>query len=152
MSLAVGSSVPTFSLPTNGGKLLSNDDVSKGVGIIYFYPKDATPGCTCEAQDFRDFKSQLESLNAFVVGVSKDSVESHDEFVRDLDLNFPLISDDGTLCEAFGVWKLRKRGAVEMMGIERSTFVLKDGVIQKEWRGMKATGHAAEVIEAIQSM
>ncbi|PXF46153.1 putative peroxiredoxin bcp [Gracilariopsis chorda] len=152
MSLAVGSPIPSFTLPTDGAKTLSTTDISKGPAIIYFYPKDATPGCTCEAQDFRDFKPQLEQMGATVVGVSKDSVESHDAFVNDLSLNFPLISDDGTLCEAFGVWKLRKRGDREFMGIERSTFLLKDGVIVKEWRGMKATGHAAQVMDALKAL
>lgn len=106
MSLSVGSPLPSFSLPATGTGTLSADDVSAGPTILYFYPKDATSGCTVEAKDFRDMYDQLKTLGATVVGVSKDDMDSHDKFVADLNLPFPLISDDGTLSEAFGVWKV----------------------------------------------
>lgn len=106
MEVGVGSAIPTFDLPTNGGGSLSDADVAKGPTIVYFYPRDATPGCTTEAKDFRDLLPQLADVGASVVGVSKDSVESHDRFVAALDLPFPLVSDDGTLVEGFGVWKV----------------------------------------------
>lgn len=106
MELAVGSSLPKFSLPASGGGTISSDDIKTGTTIVYFYPRDATPGCTTEAQDFRDLMPKLKDKGVGVIGVSKDSVESHDKFVKDQQLPFPLISDDGTLCEAFGVWKV----------------------------------------------
>lgn len=108
MTVTVGSPAVDFSLPISGGGTLSSADLqSKATSvIIYFYPRDATPGCTTEAKDFRGLKPELDELNATVVGVSRDSVESHDAFVKDLDLNFPLITDDGTLTEGYGVWKV----------------------------------------------
>ncbi|CDF37712.1 unnamed protein product [Chondrus crispus] len=154
MSVTVGSPAVDFSLPTSGGGTLSAADLQAKAEfvIIYFYPRDATPGCTTEAKDFRDLAPQLEQLNATVVGVSRDSVESHDAFVKDLDLNFPLITDDGTLTEGYGVWKLRKLGDKEMMIVERSTFILRGGKVVKEWRGVKSTGHAAAVVESLKSL
>lgn len=101
-----GNDLLDFSLPTNGGGTLTADDIKTGPTIVYFYPRDATPGCTTEAKDFRDLHEELEGLGAKVVGVSKDSVESHDKFVAKHELPFPLISDDGTLVEGFGVWKV----------------------------------------------
>lgn len=109
MELGVGSDLPVFSLPTNGGGTLSSDAVSTGLTILYFYPRDATPGCTTEAKDFRDMMGTLVEMGVSVVGVSKDSVESHDKFVAKYSLPFPLVSDDGTLSEAFGVWKVCMR-------------------------------------------
>lgn len=101
-----GTDLLDFSLPTNGGGTLTTDDIKAGPTIVYFYPRDATPGCTTEAKDFRDLQDELNELGAKVVGVSKDSVESHDKFVAKHELPFPLISDDGTLVEGFGVWKV----------------------------------------------
>lgn len=112
MSASVGSPVVDFALPVTGGATLSMADLfqkAKTV-ILYFYPRDATPGCTVEAGDFRDLLPQLEEMNATVVGVSRDSVDSHDTFSQELSLNFPLISDDGTLTEGYGVWKVRILG------------------------------------------
>lgn len=106
MQVEVGSEIPTFSLPTNGGGTMTNEDLSKGTYILYFYPRDNTPGCTVEAKDFKDYMVSLEPFNVKVVGASRDSVESHDQFVADYGLTFPLISDDGTLSEAFGVSKV----------------------------------------------
>lgn len=94
----------------------------------------------------------IRAAGAQVVGVSKDSVESHVAFGTELGLNFVLVSDDGTLCEAFDVWKLKKRGEEERMGIERSTFILEDGKIVREWRGMKAGGHVKEVVDALKAL
>lgn len=105
--LSVGDDLPDFSLPSSGGGTVSSEDIKEGPTVMYFYPRDATPGCTTEAKDFRDLMEELKEMGVSVFGVSKDSVESHDKFVKDLDLPFPLISDDGTLCEAFNVWKVR---------------------------------------------
>lgn len=106
MDVGVGSDLPEFNLPTNGGGMMSSQEISNGTTIMYFYPRDATPGCTTEAKDFRDLMPQLEELKVGVLGVSKDSVDSHDKFVDKFDLPFPLISDDGTLSEGLGVWKV----------------------------------------------
>lgn len=106
MQVEVGSEIPTFELPTNGGGTMTNEDLSKGTYILYFYPRDNTPGCTVEAKDFKDYMVSLEPFNVKVVGASRDSVESHDQFVAEYGLTFPLISDDGTLSEAFGVSKV----------------------------------------------
>lgn len=109
MTLSEGQIVPSFSQSATNGQTVTQTDISSGKTVIYFYPRDATPGCTTEAQDFRDMKEELEQLQTKVYGVSKDSIESHEQFVKDQSINFPLISDDGTLCEAFGVWKVSNR-------------------------------------------
>lgn len=106
MTLSEGQTVPNFSQVATGGQTITQADISSGKVVVYFYPRDATPGCTTEAQDFRDMKQELANLQTKVYGISKDSIESHEQFVKDQSINFPLISDDGTLCEAFGVWKV----------------------------------------------
>lgn len=117
MQIEVGNEIPTFSLPTNGGGTMTDSDFSSGKTILYFYPRDATPGCTTEAKDFKDYMRSLEPFDVKVVGVSKDSVESHDKFVADLGLTFPLISDDGTLSDAFGVSKVSRSLQYVWIGI-----------------------------------
>lgn len=154
MTASVGNQAVEFNLPINGGKMLSMDDLNKKADIVvlYFYPKDATSGCTVEAKDFRDLLPQFQQLNATVVGISSDSVESHDAFVQDLQLTFPLISDDGTLVDGYGAWKMKDFGTGEMKVINRSTFVIQKGQVVKEWRGVKSGGHAAEVLEAVKQL
>lgn len=155
MAVAVGGAAVDFSLPATGvdaGKLSLGDLEGNKAVVLYFYPKDATPGCTVEAGDFRDAKSVLEPLGCAVVGVSKDDVESHEDFAKDECLNFPLVSDDGTLCEGYGVWKERNMFGKTFMGIERSTFLLIGGKVVKEWRGVKSGGHAADVVEAVKEL
>ena len=149
------STISTIALPASGteaGSLSLADataSASKGIVILYFYPRDCTPGCTTEAKDFRDFKSDLDSLGAVVLGVSPDDKASHENFASKESLNFSLLCDDGTLADAFNAWK---QHPVFGKVINRSTFILKDGAVVKEWRGVKATGHAAEVVAAVREL
>lgn len=152
-SVGEGSRAPSFgSVPISGGDSLSSDDLG-GLYIIYFYPRDATSGCTCEAVDFTTMLPDLQAVGAKIVGVSRDSVESHDQFVKDSSIGFPLIADvDGHVSDAYGTYKLRNVFGKEMMMIERSTFIIKDGVIVKAWRGIKADGHAKQVVSALRDL
>lgn len=154
MSLNTGDPIPDFTLPTDGGSTLSRADLKGGAAVLYFYPKDNTSGCTKEAQAFRDAFDEFAAAGARIVGVSKDSVASHDKFKEKQDLNFTLVSDgDGILCEAFGVWVEKSMYGKKYMGIERATFLAdENGVIRRVWRKVKVPGHAAEVLEAVKSL
>jgi len=145
---------PAFDLPTNNGSSLQLSDLKEKVVVLYFYPKDMTPGCTTESQDFRDRIKDFEKAGAVIVGVSKDSVARHNKFVAKHDLPFLLVSDEeGTLCEDYGVWKLKKLYGREFMGIERSTFIIDDsGVIRHMWRKVRVKGHVEEVLSAVQAL
>lgn len=152
--LAAGDKIPAFSLPIDGGDVLSSQDLKGKIAVIYFYPKDSTPGCTTEAVDFRDLAKDFEKAGAVVVGVSKDSVKRHDAFKAKQELNFPLISDEtSTLCEDFGVWQLKKNYGREYMGIVRATFLADaKGVIRHVWPKVKVKGHAADVLAAVKAL
>lgn len=154
MSLDVGDKAPDFSLPTDGAGTLSLKDLKGKTVVLYFYPKDMTPGCTTEAQDFRDLAKQFEKAGAVVVGASKDSVKRHDNFKAKHDLNFQLVSDEeGTLCEDYGVWQKKKLYGREFMGIVRATFIIDaKGKVAKVWPKVKVKGHAQEVLEAVQAL
>jgi peroxiredoxin Q/BCP len=154
MSLNPGDPIPEFTLPTDGGRTLSLADLKGEKSILYFYPKDNTSGCTKEAQAFRDSLGDFAAAGARIVGISKDSVASHDKFKDKQNLNFTLISDvDGTLCEAFGVWVEKSMYGRKYMGIERATFLADaDGVVRRVWRKVKVPGHAAEVLEAAKNL
>lgn len=119
--------------------------------VIYFYPKDSTPGCTTEGQDFRDLYDEFQALNTDILGVSRDSLRSHENFRAKHSFPFQLISDpDETLCKHFDVIKLKKLYGKEYLGIDRSTFLIdKEGVLRQEWRKVKVKGHAAEVLERV---
>jgi peroxiredoxin Q/BCP len=145
--LNAGDRAPDFSLPTDGNGKASLSDFKGKKLVIYFYPKDDTPGCTTESCGFRDSITEFKKLGLAVVGVSKDSVKSHDKFKKKYDLNFPLISDEeGTMCEAYGVWKEKSMYGKKYMGIERSTFLInEDGKIAHVWRNVKVPGHVDEV-------
>ena len=120
-----------------------------GTVVLYFYPKDNTPGCTQEACDFRDNFNRLTN-KATVIGVSPDNIKSHQKFQKDHGLNFILLSDpEHTLSEKFGVWQEKSMYGKKYMGISRSTFLIKDGLIKKEWRDVKVKGHVDEVIESL---
>ncbi len=149
-----GDKVPNVSLPDEEGRPVSFADLEGQVYVLYFYPKDDTPGCTKEACAFRDNFAQLGRLDAKVFGISRDDAESHRKFKEKFDLNFPLLSDlDGSVCDTFGVWKLRSMYGKEFMGIERSTFLVgKDGKIAKAWRKVNVEGHVDEVIAAISAL
>ncbi len=154
MTLDAGDKAPDFDLPTDGGGSLGLKDLAGKTVVLYFYPKDSTPGCTQEAKDFRDMTAELEAAGAMVVGVSKDSVASHDKFKAKQELPFSLISDgEGELCEAFGVWKEKKNYGRVYMGVERSTFLIDGaGVVRKAWRKVRVKGHAEEVLEAAKAL
>jgi len=122
--------------------------------VLYFYPKDDTPGCTREACAFRDARDRLQEAGAVVLGVSRDSVASHGRFHRKHGLDFPLLSDtEGKVTEAYGVWREKRRCGRTSFGIERSTFLIDgSGVIRKVWRGVQVDGHDQEVLEALQAL
>jgi peroxiredoxin Q/BCP len=148
MSVDVGDKAPAFDMPTDGGGRIKLDDLEGRKAVLYFYPKDDTPGCTTEACAFRDAMPDFSKLEAEIVGVSKDSVARHDKFKAKYDLPFTLASDeDGAVCEAYGVWQLKKFMGREFMGIVRSTFLIDEkGVIRGVWRKVKVKGHADEVL------
>ena len=154
MALKVGDKAPAFSLPTDGDKTLSLKSLKGKRVVLYFYPKDMTPGCTVEAEDFRDAKRKLSARNAVVVGVSKDSVKRHDKFREKHGLNFTLISDeDCEMCKAYGVWQKKSLYGKEYMGIERSTFLINEkGVIVEIWPKVKIKGHVDAVLDAIKAL
>jgi peroxiredoxin Q/BCP len=143
--------VPDFSLPATGGASFNLSGQRGRYVVLYFYPKDSTPGCTTEAMEFRDLHEAFIARGAVIAGVSRDSLRSHENFRSRLDLPFPLLSDaDEALCARFAVIRDKKMYGKDVRGIERSTFLIgPDGRLLKEWRGIKAPGHAAEVLAAI---
>jgi peroxiredoxin Q/BCP len=149
--VSVGKRVENFTLPATGDQNLSLSDFSGRNLIIYFYPKDNTPGCTREGQDFRDLYAQFTKAGADILGVSRDSVRIHENFRKKHEFPFHLLSDsDELLCKQFDVIHEKKLYGRVYMGIERSTFLIgPDGVLQKEWRKLRVPGHAQEVLEAL---
>lgn len=154
MTVTVGKKVPAFSIPATGGKSLGLKDFKGKRLVLYFYPKDSTPGCTTEGQDFRDHYEQFEKANCDILGVSQDNLKRHDNFKGKYEFPFELLSDeDGTLCELFDVIKLKKMYGKEFMGIERSTFLIdENGKLVQEWRKVKVPGHVAEVLAAVKAL
>lgn len=152
MSESLGQKVPAIRLSASNGENVSLTDFKGKNIVLYFYPKDMTPGCTTEACDFRDYHPKFEALNTVVIGVSPDSLKSHDKFIAKHELPFLLLADeDKQLAEHFGVWKLKKMYGREYMGIERSTFVInKDGQIVQEWRKVKVKGHVLDILNYIE--
>ena len=145
--------LPQFELPATGGKTFrSGDDRSKFL-VLYFYPKDNTPGCTTEGQQFRDLYPQFQKLGAEVYGISRDSLKSHENFKSKMGFPFELLSDaEETACKLFNVIKMKNMYGKKVRGIERSTFVVaQDGRVLREWRGVKVPGHAQEVLEFIKT-
>ncbi len=145
---SVNDSMPNFSLPSTNGKEVSSGDFLGRNLVIYFYPKDSTPGCTIEARDFSDKIEQFQKFNTIVLGVSKDSIESHNNFISTQCITFDLISDsEAELCEKFGVWKEKSMFGKKYMGIERSTFLIDSkGIIKKIWYKVKIGGHVDQVL------
>ncbi|WP_085899827.1 thioredoxin-dependent thiol peroxidase [Kiloniella majae] len=154
MTLEVGDIAPDFTAPIQGDGELSLGSLKGQAVVLYFYPKDSTPGCTTEACDFRDAQPDFTKLNAKVIGVSKDSVKRHDNFIAKNTLNFDLVADlDGKICEAYGVWVLKKLYGREYMGIERATFLINaQGAVQKIWRKVKVKNHVADVKAALEEL
>ena len=153
MSLEVGKKVADFSVASTAGEFSLAAMHGKAV-VLYFYPKDNTPGCTNESADFRDLNPQFEAAGAVVAGLSRDSLRSHEGFRSKLDLPFELLSDaDEAVCTQFGVIKMKNMYGKQVRGIERSTFVIDaKGVLVREWRGVKVAGHAAEVLACVQAL
>ena len=145
-----GDKAPDSSAPTDGGETLKLSSLKGKNVILYFYPKDDTPGCTKEACGFRDTMEQLANANTVVLGVSRDSVKRHDNFKAKYDLNFRLVSDeDGAICEAYGVWVEKMNYGRTYMGIERSTYLIDaKGKINQVWRKVRVKNHVAAVAEA----
>jgi peroxiredoxin Q/BCP len=154
MSLEIGDKAPDFAMPTDGGGKISLKSLKGKPVVLYFYPKDDTSGCTAEACAFRDILPDFSKLDAAVIGVSRDSVESHQKFKEKYQLSFPLASDaDGSVTEAYGVWGEKSMYGRKYMGIERSTFLIdKNGIIRDIWRKVKVPGHAAEVLDALSKL
>jgi len=146
--------MPEFSLPATGGQTISLSELRGRKVVIYFYPKDNTPGCTNETKDFGALHGDFAAAGCAVFGISRDSLKSHENFKAKLELPFELISDpDEAACEAFGVMKMKNMYGKQVRGIERSTFVIDtEGRIRKEWRGVKAPGHAQEVLDFIKTL
>jgi thioredoxin-dependent peroxiredoxin len=152
--LEVGDKAPAFSLLADDGSKVKLADLKGSPVVLYFYPKDDTPGCTREACAFRDRSSELKELGAKVFGISPDTVASHQKFKTKYELNFPLLADpDHAVAEQFGAWREKNMYGKKSMGIARSTFLIdKGGVIRKVWRSVKVDGHDAQVLAALREL
>ncbi len=146
--------VPDFSLPATGGPDFSLTAQAGKVVVLYFYPKDSTPGCTSEAQQFRDLYPQFVAVDAVILGISRDSVKSHENFKAKQSLPFELGSDaDEAVCNVFSVMKMKNMYGKQVRGVERSTFVIdRNGFLRREWRGVKVPGHAGEVLAFVRTL
>jgi peroxiredoxin Q/BCP len=154
MTLKEGQTAPTFSLPSDAGEEIDLADLKGKNVVLYFYPKDDTPGCTIEAQDFKASIKKFEALDAVILGVSRDTVSSHCDFIKKYNLNFSLLSDvDGEVCQSYGVIKEKSMFGKKYLGIDRSTFLInKLGKIGKIWRSVKVNGHIEEVLLALKNL
>jgi len=146
--------IADFSVPATGGQTFTLSNMRSKNLVIYFYPKDNTPGCTTEAQQFRDLYADFQRAECEIVGVSRDSLKSHEGFKTRFSLPFELLADtEETVCNLFGVLKQKMMYGKQVIGIERSTFVIdKDGRLCHEWRGLKADGHAREVLDFVNTL
>ena len=149
-----GKAVKDFSLPSTGGGTFKRSDLRGKKLVVYFYPKDNTPGCTVEGTDFRDRYKEFTRAGAEVVGISRDSLKSHEGFKAKMKFPFELLSDaDESACALFGVMKMKNMYGKKVRGIERSTFVLDgEGAIAREWRGVKVPGHVEEVLNFVKAL
>lgn len=146
--------LPQFELPATGGRTFRLGEGKEKYVVLYFYPKDNTPGCTTQGQQFRDLYPEFQKLGASVYGVSRDSLKSHESFKSKMSFPFELLSDaEETACKLFNVIKMKNMYGKKVRGIERSTFVIdRDGRVLREWRGVKVPGHAQEVLEFVKSV
>ncbi len=149
--LAVGDIAPTVTLPRDGGEIVNMADFAGKNVVLYFYPRDDTPGCTKEAIGFTETLAEFDGLNTVILGVSKDPVKKHDKFVAKHALKIALLSDEeGDVCERYGVWVEKNMYGKTYMGIERATFLIgPDGVIKQVWRKVRVPGHVDAVLEAL---
>jgi thioredoxin-dependent peroxiredoxin len=152
--VVLGSQVPDFSLPASNGRTIQLSSYRGKKVVIYFYPKDQTPTCTQESCDFRDYHGRFAKYHTEVLGVSPDNLKSHDKFIAKHELPFLLLSDtELTVCKLFGVWQLKKLYGREYMGVVRSTFLIDEqGVLVKEWRGVKVKNHVQSVLDAVKEL
>lgn len=146
--------IPEFTLSSTGDKVFSLSEKTGKNLVIYFYPKDDTPGCTTEGQDFRDNFEVFKQLNCEIIGISRDTIKSHECFKGKMEFPFELLSDTNEeVCELFNVMKMKNMYGKQVRGIERSTFVLDNqGILRKEWRGVKVPGHVQEVLEFVRTL
>jgi peroxiredoxin Q/BCP len=152
--VSIGKKVANFSLPATGDKELSSKDFKGKYLVLYFYPKDNTPGCTLEGQNFRDLHEEFRAANAEILGVSRDTVRVHENFKTKQDFTFDLLSDaDEALCKQFDVIHEKNMYGRKVMGIVRSTFLIDEkGILRQEWRKVRVKGHAEEVLEAVKAL
>jgi peroxiredoxin Q/BCP len=143
-----------FELPSTGGKTFKLSEHLGKTLVIYFYPKDSTPGCTTQGQQFRDHYADFDAANTEIFGISRDSIKSHENFKAKFEFPFDLLADTEELaCQLFGVIKMKKMYGKEVRGIERSTFIInKEGALIREWRGVKVDGHIPEVLAFVRSL
>ncbi|MCI2254834.1 thioredoxin-dependent thiol peroxidase [Domibacillus sp. PGB-M46] len=154
MSNLIGKPAPAFVLPDQDGRMVDLAGLAGKNVVLYFYPKDMTPGCTTEACDFRDQNSLFAQSNTVVIGVSPDPAARHQKFIEKHQLPFTLLADEKQeAAEKYGVWTLKKNFGKEYMGIERSTFLVnKEGMVVKEWRKVRVKGHVEEVLAAVKEL
>ena len=155
MTIKVGSKAPDFEVNVTTNDTFKRSDYENKTNLVlYFYPRDSTPGCTTEGQNFRDLMPEFRKFDCLVFGVSRDSLKSHENFIRKQAFNFDLISDtEETLCKLFDVIKEKNMYGKKVMGIERSTFVIdKSGTLVFEWRKVRVKGHVEDVLEAVRSL
>ena len=150
----IGEPIPPFEAQATGGKIITADDLKGHWSVLYFYPKDNTPGCTKEGEGFRDHYTEFQALNCEIYGCSRDSLKSHERFKEKYQFPFDLISDpDEVLCRLFDVIKLKKNYGREYYGIERSTFLIDpDGILRHEWRKVRVPGHVEAVLKTLKSL
>ncbi len=148
------SSIQDFELQSTGGKTFKLSDYLGKTIVIYFYPKDSTPGCTTQGQQFRDYYADFVAANTVIFGISRDSIKSHENFKTKFEFPFDLLADTEELaCQLFDVIKMKKMYGKEVRGIERSTFIFsKEGALIQEWRGVKVDGHIPEVLAFVRSL
>ncbi len=146
--------IPDFSIPTTNGQSFKLSEHAGKILVLYFYPKDSTPGCTTQGQNFRDLHAEFSAVNAVILGISRDSLKSHENFKVKQGFPFELGSDqDEALCTLFGVIKMKNMYGKQVRGIERSTFVIDgEGVLRREWRGLKVPGHVQEVLDFVKTL
>ncbi|MBD8622754.1 MULTISPECIES: peroxiredoxin [unclassified Pseudomonas] len=154
MAVALNEPVADFQAQATSGQTVRLSELKGRQVVVYFYPKDSTPGCTTQGQDFRDLLEQFKAADTEVFGVSRDGLKSHENFKAKQGFTFELISDqDEALCQLFDVIKLKKLYGKEYLGVDRSTFLIdRDGVLRQEWRGVKVPGHVQSVLGAAQAL
>jgi peroxiredoxin Q/BCP len=153
MSIAVGQAAPAFTAPSTDGDI-SLKDYKGRIVVLYFYPRDNTPGCTTQGQNFRDQYAAFEAAGAVVLGISRDTLASHVKFKEKQEFPFPLVADpDETICNLYEVMKMKNMYGKQVRGVERSTFLIDaKGKLRQEWRGVKVPGHVDAVLEAVKAI